>query len=190
MHELRCMRGEVSEEDYSLGHKANRVDKKAISLEKCEVSGMMRYDLRQRITEGIQLFYRDIKSARWAVMLVIAYFVFLKKVLHSLCPVVLITGFPCPGCGLTRAFFRALRLDFAGAWETHPFIFAVLILAVVFGAERYVCQSRGMKASKWLAIAVMTGMVVFYIWRMLYLFPDVPPMTYYYRNLLIEVLRR
>lgn len=144
----------------------------------------MRCDRKQRITKGIQLFYRDIKSARWAVMLVIAYFVFLKKVLHSLCPMVLITGFPCPGCGLTRAGFQVLGLDLAGAWETHPFIFAVIILAVVFGAERYVCLSRRMRVSKWFAIAVMIGMVIFYIWRMLYLFPDVPPMTYYYRNLL------
>ncbi len=147
----------------------------------------MRCDLRQRITKGIQLLYRDIKSARWAVMLVIAYFAFLKKVLHSLCPMVLITGFPCPGCGLTRAGFQVLRLDFDGACKTHPFIFAVIILAVVFGAERYVCLSRSMRVTKWLSIAVMIGMVIFYIWRMVYLFPDVPPMTYYYRNLLSKL---
>lgn len=147
----------------------------------------MRCDLRQRITKGIQLFYRDIKSARWAVMLVIAYFAFLKKVLHSLCPMVLITGFPCPGCGLTRAGFQVLRLDLAGACKTHPFIFAVIALAVVFAAERYVCLSRSMRVTKWLSIAVMIGMVIFYIWRMVYLFPDVPPMTYYYRNLLSKL---
>lgn len=144
----------------------------------------MNYDLRHRIVEGLRLLYGDIKSARWAIMLVIAYFVFLKKFLHSLCPMVLITGFPCPGCGLTRAGFRVLRLDFAGAWETHPFIFAVIALAVVFVAERYVCQSRRMKVSKWCAIVVIVGMVVFYVWRMVNMFPDVPPMTYYHRNLL------
>lgn len=144
----------------------------------------MNYDLRHRIVEGLRLLYGDIKSARWAIMLVIAYFVFLKKFLHSLCPMVLITGFPCPGCGLTRAGFRVLRLDFAGAWETHPFIFAVIVLAVVFAAERYVRQSRRMKVSKWCAIVVIVGMVVFYVWRMVNMFPDVPPMTYYHRNLL------
>lgn len=145
---------------------------------------MMRYDLRQKITEGLQLFYKDIKSARWAIMLVIAYFVFLKNVLHSLCPVVLVTGFPCPGCGLTRAAFRVLRLDLPGAYKTHPFIFAVILLAFVFAAERYVYQSRKMNVTKWCAIAVIIGMVIFYVWRMIHMFPDVPPMTYYHRNLL------
>ena len=90
-------------------------------------------------------------------MLVVAYFAFLKKVLHSLCPMVLLTGFPCPGCGLTRAGFRVLRLDFVGAWRVHPFIFAVIFLIVVFAAERYVCKSRTMNVSKWCAIAVIVA---------------------------------
>lgn len=34
-------------------------------------------------------------------------------------------GFPCPGCGMTRAFFSLLRLDFAAAWGYHPLVFAM-----------------------------------------------------------------
>lgn len=157
-------------------------------LKKSKVSGNMRYDLKQKITEGLQLFYMDIKSAKWAIMLVIACFVFLKKVLHSLCPVVLITGFPCPGCGLTRAGFKVLRFDFAGAWRIHPFIFAIMILAVVYAVERYVYCKKKMNVTKWCAIVVVFGMVLFYVWRMHHMFPDVPPMTYYHRNLLTGIL--
>ena len=144
----------------------------------------MKRSLRQILSDGFQLFYQDIKSARWAIMLVVAYFAFLKKFLRGLCPMVLLTGFPCPGCGLTRAGFRVLRLDFAGAWRIHPFIFAVILLAVEVGIERYVHKSRRMTVTKWCGIVIIIGMVIFYIWRLYIFFPEVPPMTYYHRNLL------
>ena len=32
----------------------------------------------------------------------------------------LMTGIPCPGCGMTRAWLAALRLDFAAAFAYHP----------------------------------------------------------------------
>jgi hypothetical protein len=30
------------------------------------------------------------------------------------------TGWPCPGCGLTRAADRVAHLNFSGAWEANP----------------------------------------------------------------------
>ena len=104
----------------------------------------MKRKLRQRLSDGLKILYQDIKSAKWAVILLTAYFAFLKIFLHSLCPVVLMTGLPCPGCGLTRAGFRVLRLDFYGAFKIHPFIFGVIALAVIFAAERYVLQRKKM----------------------------------------------
>lgn len=170
------MCGEMSEEDYSLG---------------AQIDGIaMKCSLKRRIIEGLRLLYCDIKSARWAIMLVVAYFVFLKKVLRSLCPMVLLTGFPCPGCGLTRAGFKVLGFDFAGAWGIHPFIFAIILLILVFAAERYVYKSREMNASKWCAIVIIAGMIAFYGWRMYTQFPDVPPMTYYRRNLMAFLFGR
>lgn len=36
------------------------------------------------------------------------------------CPIKHVTGVSCPGCGMTRAWGAALRLDFAKAFEYHP----------------------------------------------------------------------
>ena len=36
------------------------------------------------------------------------------------CPIRRVTGAPCPGCGMTRAWLAALHLDLAGAFRLHP----------------------------------------------------------------------
>ena len=43
----------------------------------------------------------------------------------------LLTGIPCPGCGMTRAWLAALRLDFAAAFAYHPLFWAVPIAFVL-----------------------------------------------------------
>ena len=39
-----------------------------------------------------------------------------------------LTGIPCPGCGMTRAWLCALRLDLAGALGYHPMFWSIPIL--------------------------------------------------------------
>ena len=43
----------------------------------------------------------------------------------------LVTGIPCPGCGMTRAWLAALRLDFAAAFAYHPLFWVVPIAFVL-----------------------------------------------------------
>lgn len=144
----------------------------------------MKRSYKKIILNSWILFCKDIKSAKWAIIVIIAYFVILRKIFHTICPVVLFTGFPCPACGLTRAGMRVLHLDFAGALHTHPFIYPIIVLAVIFFAERYILQKEKLNVSKWCAVLIIAGMILFYVWRMVRFFPDVPPMTYYNRNLL------
>lgn len=53
------------------------------------------------------------------------------------CPIKLLTGISCAGCGMTRALISAVRLDFSAAFEYHPLwavlpptVLAVLVLAL------------------------------------------------------------
>ena len=46
------------------------------------------------------------------------------------CPLHVLTGISCPGCGMTRALRALLRLDFSGALQYHPLIIVLPLLAV------------------------------------------------------------
>ena len=57
------------------------------------------------------------------------------------CPFRTLTGWMCPGCGVSRLCLCLLRLDLAGAWAANPVILLLLpfgmVLAVRLGV-RYV----------------------------------------------------
>ena len=42
-----------------------------------------------------------------------------------------ITGLPCPGCGMTRAWFSLLKLDIEGAFYYHPLFWLAPVLVFV-----------------------------------------------------------
>lgn len=143
-----------------------------------------RRSLRQVFSDAWRLLLKDIKSAKWAVVLITAYFVFGRWIFGGLCPMVIITGFPCPGCGLTRAGLAFLKLDFYHAWSVHPFIFPMILLVFLFCFNRYILLKKEMAVLKWFAVSVLCAMILFYIWRMFRYFPGEPPMSYYRYNLL------
>ena len=53
---------------------------------------------------------------KWRSFALILIFVFAWAVCFG-CAVYRLLGVPCPGCGMTRAWLQALRLDFAGAFR-------------------------------------------------------------------------
>lgn len=133
---------------------------------------------------------KDITELKWAIIAVIAYFVLSQKFWDSVCPMVYITGFPCPSCGLTRAGLAVLHLDFAKAWNMHPFIYPIGFWIAAAAYQRYF-QGR-YKLSSRLKTAggiLIIGLILFYIYRIYVYFPDKQPMTYNYNNLLYHIWR-
>ncbi len=51
------------------------------------------------------------------------------------CPFFRLTGFTCPGCGLTRAYIHAFHGDFATAFRYNPFFFTLPFYVFVFSIE-------------------------------------------------------
>lgn len=60
------------------------------------------------------------------------YFLNLKFSFSIPCIFHKLTGFYCPGCGITRMIFAMLRFDFYQAFRFNPFIFLLLIVYSVY----------------------------------------------------------
>lgn len=78
------------------------------------------------------------------------------------CPIHLITGLSCPGCGITRMFSALLRLNFRGAWEANAAILCLLPLmayAAVRTIRVYVrtghTHVKDVEAVNWFMIVVL-----------------------------------
>ncbi len=71
----------------------------------------------------------------------------------------LMTGIPCPGCGMTRAWLAALRLDFAAAFAYHP-LFWVVPIAFVLAFVREEVASSKLKRGIDIAVIVLCVLVV------------------------------
>lgn len=117
------------------------------------------------------------------------YIVIGKYVLYTLCPSVLLTGFPCPGCGMTRAMFALMRGDFALAWSLHPFSYVLIGFCLSLGIRRYLLLKDCKRYMKYLAV-IFLGMILFYVYRMVRYFPGDPPMSYYYGSIMYRIVTR
>lgn len=81
-----------------------------------------------------------------------------------------ITGFQCPGCGVTHMCIALLKLDFQTAWESNPAIFSLLPvggLMFVYTIYFYIKFGKWPR-SRWYNILIgimIVVLVVFGVWR-------------------------
>lgn len=135
---------------------------------------------RQRRKETL---IRDLKGYWKAACLLVFYTIMVNLIFHHFCPMVIFTGIPCPGCGMTRALFEILQFDFADAWEMHPFVYGWVVLGIAFGVRRY-GMGREIRSLQKYAVILLAAMMIFYVYRMIRFFPNQEPMTYEPNNLL------
>ena len=98
------------------------------------------------------------------------------------CPIKAVTGFPCPGCGLTRGCLALLRLDFAGAFHWHPLSFLVPAAFLIY-IFRDSWKPLGFFTKAPVLVTAAVLMLAVYIWRMKTLFPYVAPMNFQMKSL-------
>ncbi len=69
------------------------------------------------------------------IVSLLLYFAFIT-LLHIGCPILSVTGIPCPGCGMTRALINLLKLNFSQAFSYHPLCFFMPVFAVIIISEK------------------------------------------------------
>lgn len=80
------------------------------------------------------------------------------------CPFRNLTGVPCPGCGMSRAWLRALRLDLAGAFSLHPMFWSVPVFFWLFWRDFRPFRRRWQNFA--LLFLLTAGLMVCYGYRM------------------------
>lgn len=99
------------------------------------------------------------------------------------CPMALMTGLPCPGCGMTRAAVLFLKGDWLGAWRMHPFFYVLLLLLLLAAFYRY-GLGRPAPGMRFFAPVALLLAIAFYGGRMAKYFPNREPMVYFKGNAL------
>ena len=130
---------------------------------------------------------KDLRDNRAPIIAIAILWVLAELVFHRFCPVVIMTGFPCPGCGLTRALFHLITLHPINALEYNPSYPLWVALAVAFFIRRYV-KGRSTTVLRYPMIAVCLITIGIYIWRMTYVFPGKEPMVYFHGNVFARLI--
>ena len=76
------------------------------------------------------------------LLLIFAAVILTARFLKLPCIYMYFLHIPCPGCGMTRAVFSALRLDFAAAFSYHWMFWSIPVLLVYFFLDGKVFSNR------------------------------------------------
>lgn len=127
----------------------------------------------------------DAKNTAIFLAALLLYMGLMNVLFGTSCPTVILVGFPCPGCGITRAF----KLLMAGRiWEAfcfQPLLFLLAALAVLYAVQRYAFGRP--RAFERCAVIFIVAAVPLYLYRMAVWFPDTEPMVYEPDNVLAYI---
>ena len=114
--------------------------------------------------ELLKKFWRNNKVTLLIILGVAAVYALLMAHGMKTCPSAIIFGVSCPGCGMTRAFASALRLDFAAAFYYNP-MWPLVIVTFVAVAVLWILER--IKAAETVGIVFGVAAIAVYIVRLI-----------------------
>ena len=103
-----------------------------------------------------------IKYSKMKLILILISFLIIYFILNELLDVGIpclfyeITGYYCPGCGITRLLFSFLKLDFYQAFRYNPLIFILIIITGIYLLVKFILK-------KFMNISIEIPNYVYYI---------------------------
>ena len=108
---------------------------------------------------GIRII-TDVKGYGVAVAAVLLYAVAVNLIFHAFCPLVILSGFPCPGCGVSRATLCFMTGRWQSAWQMNPVIFPIVLFAAYFCLCRYLLGRKVKGAKTGIAVILVLLFIV------------------------------
>ena len=137
----------------------------------------------QNVRTVLERIWRDLKNFRVAILALVLYNVLARGIFQAFCPQLILTGFPCAGCGMTRAVFCILTGSFERGMRLNPAAPLWILFLLWFFGNRYLKGVHPKSTMLWLAL-VCAATLGIYGYRMLHFFPGDPPLVYYRNNIL------
>lgn len=133
----------------------------------------------EKAAGSIRSFWKKHKGSIVLLAILLAALVYHQLLGDTLCPVYRILGFPCPTCGMTRAWTEALQGHLKEAFAMHPlFLLAPFLLLTLVLYEKNATDSP---KRKWLQVCIIVEIVLLvcvWLYRMITIFPNQAPMTW------------
>lgn len=134
----------------------------------------------------IKRIAKDIKQYWIAIVLIAIYNIFVRVIFHAFCPSWIIIGLPCPGCGITRASFYLVLGQVDRAYRLNPSVF-VWTPFIIYGVIcRYILGVKVKYCNVFLIIVCISSILI-HMYRMVYIFPSNPPLTYNYHCVMKKI---
>lgn len=130
----------------------------------------------------MRLISKILKSSLFWIVLYLIYALIMNILKLESCPIKLLIGLPCPGCGMTRAILCLLKLDIKGSFRYNALWLILLFIVVVAILKKYGIFKK-LYYSRVFWTLIGTTILTYYILRLIYVYPN-EPMDYYYFNLL------
>ena len=109
--------------------------------------------------------------------------------IDRLCMIRNVTGYPCPGCGMTRAHIEVLKLNFKKAFNYHPLFMLPSIIFLVVMLRNKSKIANYIYNNNFITITVLIIFIAVYVVRFIMLFPNTEPFTYNYDSNLYLFIR-
>ena len=85
-----------------------------------------------------------------------------------------ITGWYCPGCGVTRMLFSMITLDFYQAFRYNPAVFVLLVMAIIYNIIKYLFK-RDLKLPEYVYYILLVIFIIYGVLRNIPMFSYLIP---------------
>lgn len=124
----------------------------------------------------------DIKKYHAGICVFLIYYLVTHFFFNASCPALLLTGFPCPGCGLTRAVICVFTFRWESAFYLNPVAFLIALEIVLFVIYRYFL-GKTKKIFVFLVYFTVALLIIRYIYGMINWYPNRIPYVFRSKNL-------